>query len=156
MPSTRCRCSGGPAHHQNDIACWCPKCLGLPAEQRCTAYAPSRPVHLPAPPPADPLPSSRAPEDAPEQALSQPHRPNRAVVAHQVAAAGDEGATCTELATLLGLTPKIVAAELASLQDDNEVTLASRPRITGNAAEDVWLPLSGSDALRVHQSPLWV
>lgn len=155
MTSTRCLCGGGRAHHQNDIACWCPRCLQLPAEQRCATYAPRRPVRLPAPPPPPDPAAGPEPLGTHERIQVQPHRPSREAVARQVAAAGNEGATCTELSTLLGLAPKVVTAELASLQDDNEITLAPYRRTLGSASEDVWLPLSDLDAPRPHQSPLW-
>jgi hypothetical protein len=33
-----CKCGGGPTHHTLEPECWCPNCLRLPIDQRCTEF----------------------------------------------------------------------------------------------------------------------
>lgn len=158
MSNARCRCGGGRAHHEHDTACWCPRCLPLPHEDRCTNFAPRTPVSLPA------LPARPRPDTGPEvdtESHSSAEKPttgrpaHRELVARQVAAAGAEGATPGELATLLRLRLKAVSAALADLSSDGEVVLDGEPRTVGSSSEDVWRSLRPSDTPEAHQTALW-
>lgn len=151
MANTRCRCGGGPVHHQSDIACWCPRCLRQPTDQRCTAYAPQAPVPLPAPPTDQSAPAA---SDVDHHAAPEAHGAREAIL-RQVCGSGSDGATCGEIAALLNVSSKAVATHLARLHAANDVVLSPVPRTVGSATEDVWLPLRPADSFDHHQGTLW-
>lgn len=154
MTNPRCTCGGGRAHHENDIACWCPRCLQGPDEQRCTQYAPHKPVKLPKPP----LRDAPSPENDTDPA-TQPNVPTYDVdtqlILEHLASTGNHGATSSELSTHLGVSSRQVARSLTTLEENQDIRMSRTPRVIGDATEMIWVATRSADGLEPHQVTLW-
>lgn len=149
MSASRCRCGGGRAHHEHDVACWCPRCLPRPIEERCSKYSPHVPVTLPKPPtstPSRPTPSATGTATPP---------PATEVVLRHVSEAGHHGATVGEIATHRGIKPGTILHALKTLEEAGNLALSTEPRRIGSETEQLWLATNLPDDGEPHQATLW-
>lgn len=151
MTVNLCRCGGGRAHHTNDIACWCPRCLPKPLDKRCLKFAPRSPLPLPKPesgstqehPATEPLAPKQAAPESEQQVISH------------ITQSGDRGASAGELATYLGLKPHRVKRILLSLEKAGLIALSGQLRSVGDDTEALWLAEARGPSAAQRQATLW-
>lgn len=149
MPANRCRCGGGRAHHEHDVACWCPRCLPRPIEERCSEYSPLVPVTLPKPPISTPS----QPTSSTSGTATQPTATE--VVLHHVIEAGHHGATVGEIATYLRIKPGTIQRALKALEEAGNLVRSTEPRHIGGETEQLWLATDLPDDAEPQQATLW-
>lgn len=152
MSANLCRCGGGRAHHENDLACWCPACLKNQPLDRCTEFAPRVPIRLPRPPKSEGRPTSSA-----SPSVASPPQPPAASsvsieVLNHIAGAGSHGATPGEVATFLELGRQATALAFKELAADGRINMREAPRKIGSEREAVWV---AEEASAPQQITLW-
>lgn len=156
MSNNLCRCGGGRAHHENDFACWCPRCLSQPKEKRCTQLAPHIPVKLPPPPANQPQPNTLTPTQirSADTPLANNSSSASLALAH-ISGTGEHGATAGEIATYLGLSGQAAVAALKHLAKRDDIVSRESPRKIGAAVEEVWVAVDPDIGAQPRQTTLW-
>lgn len=156
MSTNLCRCGGGRAHHENDIACWCPRCLSQAQDMRCTQFSPHIPVTLPRPPKTHSTPSSPAPtQTRTDDPLVVNNSSPAAAVLDHISGTGDHGATTGEIATHLGFSSQTASAAIRGLVKNESVVSRGSPRKIGADVEQVWLAVNPGTEDHPRQTTLW-
>lgn len=156
MSPNICQCGGGRAHHENDTACWCPRCLQVPLVLRCTTFSPHIPVTLPPPPAHHKSGQSPSPSESTQTERSQPGtNASTAAILEHITSAGPHGATAGEITTLLRHSSATTSAALKYLVNDGCIEQGKSLRMMGSNAEDIWVATETSPEARPRQTTLW-
>lgn len=151
MSSRRCQCGGGRAHHENDVACWCPACLAHPVEDRCTEYSPHIPVVLPKPPAA---PQGSSSGKIPEH-REEPPTTSLTLVYQHIVGSGGSGVTLEDLATRLRLRESSVTQALHTLKEAGSISATNEPRQLAEQTGQLWLATGCPYDASPKQATLW-
>lgn len=156
MSNNLCRCGGGRAHHENDFACWCPRCLSQAKEKRCIQFAPHIPVKLPPPPANRSQPNTLGPPQigSADTPLANNSSPANLALAH-ISGTGEHGATAGEISSHLGLSSQTASLALRNLAKSDDIVSRESPRKIGAAVEEVWVAVAPDTGAQPRQTTFW-